>query len=119
MDEDGAGGKALPFPVLAAEASFAIVAGKPSVSMYSMFIANFSYMRSCTGSDTSGVTLVNIFYYLLSNMKAYRRLQAEIDRAVSESAIDPAALTTLPYLNAVMSVDSKSSPVLPSLIGSQ
>ena len=36
MDEDGAGGKALPFPVLAAEASFAIVAGKPPLSMSSM-----------------------------------------------------------------------------------
>ncbi|ETW76944.1 hypothetical protein HETIRDRAFT_481064 [Heterobasidion irregulare TC 32-1] len=92
MDEDGAGGKALPFPVLAAEASFAIVAG----------------------SDTSGVTLVNIFYYLLSNMKAYRRLQAEIDRAVSESAIDPAALNTLPYLNAVINETLRLQPLVPN-----
>lgn len=43
-----------------------------------------------------------MFFYLLSNLAAYRALQSEIDKAEMDSTLDNAILAGLPYLNAVM-----------------
>ena len=32
------------------------------------------------GSDTTATTLANVFFYLMSNPEAYKRLQAEVDK---------------------------------------
>ena len=58
--------------------------------------------RDFQGSDTSGTCLSNMFFYLLSNLAAYRALQSEIDKAEMDSTLDNAILAGLPYLNAVM-----------------
>jgi hypothetical protein len=49
-----------------------------------------------------------VFYYLLTHIEAYKRLQVEIDGAYAKSGdgerVDPALLADLPFLNAVMYV---------------
>ncbi|THH07840.1 hypothetical protein EW146_g9188 [Bondarzewia mesenterica] len=92
LDEDGAGRVHLLFPTLVQEASFALVAG----------------------SDTSGTTLANLFYYLLSDPPTYRRLQAEIDEAASDTSLDVVVLANLPYLNAVITETLRLQPVVPN-----
>ncbi|KAJ7478690.1 cytochrome P450 [Mycena galericulata] len=59
------------------------------------------------GADTTASVLTNMFFYLLSNPKVYRRLQAEVDDTFtrdhgSREPNDAALLTNMPYLNSVM-----------------
>lgn len=56
------------------------------------------------GSETTAITLTAIFYYLLKNPKAYKKLQAEVDEAFAEvprgNAVPFQAAQKLPYLDA-------------------
>lgn len=56
------------------------------------------------GSDTTGTTLSNVFYYLLTNPHALQTLQIEIDDHFSaiEDVYSGENLRELKYLNAVM-----------------
>ncbi|EIN09211.1 cytochrome P450 [Punctularia strigosozonata HHB-11173 SS5] len=99
LDEDKTGnGGAEPLNdvTLMVEASFAIVAG----------------------SDTTGTALSNAFYYLLTHPPVYRRLQGEVDAAYANSGdgenVDPAVLSEMPYLNAVINETLRMQPALPN-----
>ena len=56
------------------------------------------------GSDTTATTLANVFFYLMSNPEAYKRLQAEVDKYYppGEDPLDPKYHTQMTYLDAVM-----------------
>jgi cytochrome P450 len=41
-------------------------------------------MRSLAGSDTTGISLRAVFYYLLENKQVYEKLQREIDQAADK-----------------------------------
>lgn len=66
------------------------------------------------GSDTTAVTLANIFYYLMLNPDVYKRLQAEVDKYYppDEDALDPKHHVNMHYLEAVMWVNDASSCVV-------
>jgi cytochrome P450 len=55
------------------------------------------------GSDTTSSAMSNLFYYLLTNPKTYKRVQAEVD-SIGDNVMDYAKLAHLPYLNASMYV---------------
>ena len=62
------------------------------------------------GADTTATILGGIFYYLLTHPEAYKQLQAEVDSAFPLGEGDPldsAKLAGMPYLNAVMYVESR------------
>jgi cytochrome P450 len=69
-------------------------------------IFSISAVNIGAGSDTTGITLSAIFYYLLKNPSTYQCLQSEIDTAAKEGRIsDPVTFKEaqdLPYLQAVM-----------------
>jgi hypothetical protein len=70
-------------------------------------VVSNSVLAIVAGSDTSATVLANTFFLLLSHRESYKRLKLEVDeafpRAVKEPT-DPALLSSLPYLNAVMYV---------------
>ena len=57
------------------------------------------------GSDTTSSAATNIIYFLISHPTAYKRLQAEID-GLGNKLTDCTTQAHLPYLNAVMYVDT-------------
>ncbi|GLB40144.1 putative cytochrome p450 [Lyophyllum shimeji] len=68
------------------------------------------------GSDTTSSAITNLFYYLLCNPKAYKRMQAEMDD-LGESVTDYATQAHMPYLNASLNESLRLLP--PVLSGSQ
>jgi cytochrome P450 len=85
LGEDGGAGEPLHPDALAAEASVGIIAG----------------------SDTSGRTLANAMFYLVTHPDAFRRLREEADAVAREQAdahafLDPGQLADLPFLQAVL-----------------
>ncbi|KAJ7790423.1 cytochrome P450 [Mycena olivaceomarginata] len=68
-------------------------------------VVSNSVLAIVAGSDTSATVLANTFFLLLSHRESYERLKLELDeafpRAVKEPT-DPALLSSLPYLNAVI-----------------
>ncbi|GJJ15315.1 hypothetical protein Clacol_009591 [Clathrus columnatus] len=96
LDEEHGGEKILPLPTLILEAGLTILAG----------------------SDTTGTTLSNVFFYLLSNPYALQKLLSEIDNYFSAAEdVYSADLKELKYLNAVLSETLRLAPATPS--GSQ
>ncbi|KAJ7595196.1 cytochrome P450 [Mycena floridula] len=87
LDERGTGEQALTFPTLVAESRLALAAG----------------------SDTTAVTLCNLFTYLMTHPAAYSKLQKEVDAALLEDD-----LAKLPYLNAVINETLRIMPVVPN-----
>ncbi|PPR03076.1 hypothetical protein CVT24_012389 [Panaeolus cyanescens] len=69
------------------------------------------------GSDTTSGALSNLFYYLMVNPVALKRLQAEIDEVTDGEVFDVAKQAHLPYLNAVLNEALRLLP--PVLSGSQ
>ncbi|KAK7463410.1 hypothetical protein VKT23_006763 [Stygiomarasmius scandens] len=65
------------------------------------------------GADTSASAVVNLFYLLLSNPAAYKRLQAEIDRH-DDRALEFSEQAQMPYLNAVINETLRLLPPVPS-----
>jgi cytochrome P450 len=55
------------------------------------------------GSDTTSSAITHLFYFLMCNPTAYKRLQAEIDE-LGDDILDGTKLAHLPYLNASMFV---------------
>lgn len=55
----------------------------------------------------------NFFYYLLTNPKTYKRVQAEIDE-LGDEVMDFGKQTQLSYLTAAMYVPHCSTPEIPS-----
>ncbi|KAF8516666.1 cytochrome P450 [Gautieria morchelliformis] len=94
LGEEGSGTKPLALPTVISDAGNLIVAG----------------------SDTTGTSLSNLFYYLMSHSKAYARLRAEIDTAVPSEAsvLDAGLLSELPYLNAVIDETLRLQPAVPN-----
>ncbi|KAG5640790.1 hypothetical protein DXG03_007187 [Asterophora parasitica] len=68
------------------------------------------------GSDTISNVVTNLFYFLISNPTAYKRLQAEIDE-LGDQVTDYAKQAPLPYLNAAINESLRLFP--PVLSGSQ
>ncbi|KAJ6475695.1 cytochrome P450 [Mycena vitilis] len=70
------------------------------------------------GSDTTATVLSNAFFFLLSHPESYMRLQGEVDKAFpsSKEATDPALLSRLPYLNAVIKESLRLFPPIPTLL---
>ncbi|KAF9048451.1 cytochrome P450 [Panaeolus papilionaceus] len=69
------------------------------------------------GADTTSGTLANLFYYLMRNPVAFRRLQAEVDEITDGEVFDTAKQAHLPYLNAAINEALRILP--PVLTGSQ
>ncbi len=83
MNEDGVDKVPLTLPEVLSDAGLAVVAG----------------------SDTTSSAMTVLFYYLLSNQSAYKRLREEIATAfpIQEGyPFDATKLASLQYLNAVM-----------------
>jgi cytochrome P450 len=59
------------------------------------------------GSDTTTVTLSNVFYYLMTDRKSYKRLQEEVDRCFppGEDVLNSKHFVDMPYLDAVVYVE--------------
>ena len=58
------------------------------------------------GSDTTSNVITNVFYHLMTNPTAYKRLQAIIDEL--DNVVDCATQAQPPYLNAVCHFDQIS-----------
>ena len=56
------------------------------------------------GADTTSIALSNLFYFVLKDGEAYKRLQAEVDHFYppGENALDTKHHPNMPFLNAVM-----------------
>ncbi|KAF7333641.1 hypothetical protein MSAN_02407100 [Mycena sanguinolenta] len=82
MDAKPADSKPQPLPLVVSNAVLAIIAG----------------------SDTSATVLSNIFFFLLSHPESYKRLRLEIDETfpLGKEPTEPALLSSLPYLTAVI-----------------
>jgi len=68
------------------------------------------------GSDTTAGVLSNMFFYLLKNPEAYRRLQAEVDKFYpqGENALDTKHHQSMPLLNAAINESLRLMPAVPS-----
>lgn len=70
------------------------------------------------GSETTAISLAAIFYYLLKNPTAYKKLQSELDEALKNGKIGAASdglitwseSQTLPYLDAVVKESMRLHP---------
>ncbi|KAJ5279194.1 hypothetical protein N7478_004566 [Penicillium angulare] len=62
------------------------------------------------GSDTTGATLANAFYFLTTHPEVYQRLQKEVDQ-VKASGGDA---SQIPYLDAIITETLRLKPVVPS-----
>jgi len=71
------------------------------------------------GSDTTSSVLAAIFYYLLLNPEAYKRLQGEVDSAFAsgEEPLDVLKLSQMEWLNGCINEALRLQPPVPS--GSQ
>lgn len=71
------------------------------------------------GSDTTGVTMSNVIYYLLSNSAQLVRLRAELYENIPADVEYPdmGLLAQLPFLNAVINETLRLQPAVP--LGSQ
>jgi len=97
LDEAGLLSKPLSLPTLINEATLAIIAG----------------------SDTTGTTLSNIFYFLLSNPEIYAKLQSEVEKEFpkgSDILADSSGkiLRNMKYLNAVINETLRLRPAVPN-----
>jgi cytochrome P450 len=56
------------------------------------------------GADTTAATLVTLTYHILSSPSIFKRLRQELESAMPypDSAPDPKALDSLPFLNALI-----------------
>jgi cytochrome P450 len=72
------------------------------------------------GSDTTGITLTAILYYLIRNPPSMKRLQDEIDDATSQGLLSqPASFSEaskLPYLQAVIKEGLRMHPAVGMLL---
>ncbi|KIK98681.1 hypothetical protein PAXRUDRAFT_31013 [Paxillus rubicundulus Ve08.2h10] len=82
-------------------------------------VASDGVLAIVAGSDTTATTLSSLFWALLDNPTAYRRLQEEIDRYYppGEDAVSTAHHQQMNYLNAVINETLRLFP--PVLSGSQ
>jgi hypothetical protein len=55
------------------------------------------------GSDTTSTAITHLFYFLMCNPAAYKRLQAEVDE-LGDDILDCTKQAHMPYLNASMLV---------------
>ncbi|KIJ45954.1 hypothetical protein M422DRAFT_778700 [Sphaerobolus stellatus SS14] len=97
LDEAGLGTEPPSLPTLINEATLAIIAG----------------------SDTTGTSLSNLFFFLLTNPDVYAKLQAEVDREFPKGADVFAASSSsvtrsMQYLNAVINETLRLRPAVPS-----
>lgn len=94
LDEDGSSGhEQLPLPTLILESGIILV----------------------TASDTTGVTLTNVFYFLLTHPDEMQRLREEIDAAIPQGPEypDTSLLAKLPFLQAIINETLRLLPVIP------
>ncbi|KAL7949231.1 cytochrome P450 [Trichoderma barbatum] len=74
-------------------------------------------MLVLAGSETSSTVGTAIFYHLISSPPQYRRLQEELHSAFSSAAdITGPALSSLPFLNAVVDEGLRIAPPVPGLL---
>ena len=64
------------------------------------------------GSDTTGITLRAVLYYVLKNPRVHRRLQQELDEANFPSPVSYRAAQSLPYLTAVIEEATRMHPAV-------
>ncbi|KAJ5106780.1 hypothetical protein N7456_003455 [Penicillium angulare] len=62
------------------------------------------------GSDTTGSTLANAFYFLTTHPEAYQRLQKEVDQMKASGG----DASQIPYLDAIITETLRLKPVVPS-----
>ncbi|KII89837.1 hypothetical protein PLICRDRAFT_52981 [Plicaturopsis crispa FD-325 SS-3] len=88
---------------------------RPSMSQ----VVNDGGLAIIAGSDTTSITLANLFYFLMANPKAYKRLQEETDKFFppGENVFDASQHAQLHYLNAVINETLRLYP--PLMSGSQ
>ncbi|KAI0643598.1 high nitrogen upregulated cytochrome P450 monooxygenase 2, partial [Trametes meyenii] len=91
---------------------------EPSTPPFKETVSNGS-LAMIAGSDTTSITLSNLFYLILKDGDAYKRLQAEVDQyfPAGENALDTKHHASMPFLNAVINETLRLIPVLPD--GSQ
>jgi len=118
--EDGKEAMQETGPQLVLEALAAMIAG------YALFLEmRIQYRpaadihRNGDSSDTTAVTLSNLWYYLLSHPAYYKRLRQEVDAVFlrGEDPTDQERLVGMEYFNACINETLRLAPPVPS--GSQ
>jgi cytochrome P450 len=65
-------------------------------------IVGYMLVNLLAGADTTAITLRAIFYYLLKNPGAYKKLVDELDDSKLSMPVEYSATDELPYFNAVV-----------------
>ncbi|KAJ7220140.1 cytochrome P450 [Mycena pura] len=89
-------------------------AGVEPATPSSAQVASDGGLAIVAGAETTSTTLAHVFWLLLANPAAYRRLQAEVDEPGTDNG---ASQARMPYLNAVINEALRLFPAV--LSGSQ
>ncbi|PTB64968.1 cytochrome P450 [Trichoderma citrinoviride] len=91
----------------------AVTEGDPSAPPGEMAIQEDARLLIIAGSDTTSAALANALYYLASNPRTYRRLQASLRDQFPGGVIDWSYEKNIPYLDYVINETLRLKPSVP------
>lgn len=97
MDEDGVASER---PTAVEVTSDGMSSSFELVSKFQLTILSGG-LAIIAGSDTTSSAMTHLFFFLMCNPTAYKRLQAEVDQ-LGNDVLDTTKHAHMPYLNAAM-----------------